>query len=35
MVYVEQFLSGQEITITVMPSGNYIIDNEEKIYKNP
>ncbi|MBJ7880450.1 ATP-grasp domain-containing protein [Gelidibacter salicanalis] len=34
-VYVEQFLSGQEITVTVMPSGNYLIDNQEKIYKNP
>ncbi|WP_240911304.1 ATP-grasp domain-containing protein [Yeosuana marina] len=34
-VYVEQFLNGQEITVTVMPSGNYLIDNQEKIYKNP
>jgi len=34
-VYVEQFLSGQEITITVMPSGNYLIDNKEIIYKKP
>ena len=33
-VYVEQFLSGQEITVTVMPSGNYLIDNQKKIYKN-
>ncbi|MDT7831079.1 ATP-grasp domain-containing protein [Flavobacteriaceae bacterium S356] len=34
-VYVEQFFSGQEITVTVMPSGNYLIDEQEKIYKNP
>ena len=35
MVYVEQFLSGQEITVTVMPSGNYMIDNLERTYKKP
>ncbi|QHI36784.1 D-alanine--D-alanine ligase [Kordia antarctica] len=35
MVYVEQFLSGQEITVTVMPSGNYLIDNQEITYKKP
>ncbi|APU09676.1 carboxylate--amine ligase [Cellulophaga lytica] len=29
-VYLEQFLSGQEITITVMPSGSYIINNNKK-----
>ena len=34
-VYVEQFLSGQEITITVMPPGNYLIDTQEEIYKKP
>ncbi len=34
-VYVEQFLSGQEITVTVMPSGNYLINNQESIYKKP
>lgn len=34
-VYVEQFLSGQEITVTVMPSGNYLINNKEKTYKKP
>jgi len=34
-VYVEQFLSGQEITVTVMPSGNYLIDNQERTYKEP
>ncbi|MET2985318.1 ATP-grasp domain-containing protein [Aureibaculum conchae] len=27
-VYVEQFLSGQEITVTVMPPGSYLIDNQ-------
>jgi D-alanine-D-alanine ligase len=35
MVYVEQFLSGQEITVTVMPSGNYLIDNQQRAYKKP
>ncbi|GAA4234577.1 hypothetical protein GCM10022291_14310 [Postechiella marina] len=34
-VYVEQFLSGQEITITVMPRGNYFINNKEINYKKP
>ncbi len=34
-VYVEQFLSGQEITVTVMPSGRYLIDDQERSYKNP
>ncbi len=34
-VYVEQFLSGQEITVTVMPSGNYLIDNLEKTFEKP
>ena len=29
-VYVEQYLSGQEITITVMPAGIYNIDNQTK-----
>lgn len=33
MVYVEQFLSGQEITVTVMPSGKYLIDNQVRTYK--
>lgn len=33
-VFVEQFLNGQEITITVMPSGKYIINNEEKVFTN-
>lgn len=34
-VYIEQFLSGQEITITVMPAGKYLIANQEKVYKKP
>lgn len=34
-IYIEQFLSGQEITVTVMPSGNYLIDNQKKTYKKP
>jgi len=34
-VYIEQFLSGQEITVTVMASGNYQIDNQEMAYKKP
>lgn len=35
MVYVEQFLSGQEITVTVMPSGDYLIDNQQRTFKKP
>ncbi len=34
-VYIEQYLSGQEITVTVMPPGNYLIDNHEVIHKKP
>ncbi|WP_117881255.1 ATP-grasp domain-containing protein [Aureibaculum luteum] len=34
-IYVEQFLSGQEITVTVMPTGNYKINKLEKSYKKP
>lgn len=34
MIYIERFLNGQEITVTVMPSGNYLINNQEEIYKN-
>ncbi len=34
-LYVEQFLSGQEITVTVMPPGNYLIGNQERTYKKP
>ncbi len=33
-VYAEQFLSGEEITITVMPPGNYKIKNQIKNIKN-
>ena len=29
-MYVEQYLNGQEITITVMPAGDYIIDNKSR-----
>ena len=28
-LYVEEFLSGEEVTITVMPPGTYIIDRQE------
>lgn len=35
MVYVEQFLSGQEITVTVMPSGKYSVANQERLHKKP
>ncbi|WP_299124792.1 ATP-grasp domain-containing protein [uncultured Winogradskyella sp.] len=35
MIYVEQFLSGQEITITVMPSGTYLIKNQKRTFKKP
>jgi len=34
-IYVEQFLSGQEITITVMPAGNYLIGNKQETYEKP
>ncbi|SIT11715.1 D-ala D-ala ligase C-terminus [Zobellia uliginosa] len=34
-VYVEQFLNGQEITVTVMPPGNYLINNQERTYEKP
>lgn len=30
-LYVEDFLSGEEITITIMPPGNYIINNKVKL----
>lgn len=35
VVYVEQYLSGQEITITVMPSGIYNIANQSKMFAKP
>lgn len=34
-VYVEEYLSGQEITITVMPSGTYQINSKLKIFDKP
>ena len=34
-VYIEQFLSGQEITVTVMPPGHYLINNQERDYSKP
>ena len=33
--YVEQYLNGQEITITVMPKGRYIINNKEDVFNRP
>ncbi|NNC69445.1 MAG: ATP-grasp domain-containing protein, partial [Flavobacteriaceae bacterium] len=34
-VYVETYLSGQEITITVMPPGHYTIDDRTKMFEEP
>lgn len=34
-VYVEQYLEGQEITITVMPKGKYWINNNEEYFSTP
>ena len=33
--YIEQYLNGQEITITVMPQGNYVINNSKKYFNRP
>jgi len=33
-LYVEEYLSGQELTITIMPPGNYSINNSTKHYAN-
>ena len=33
--YVEQYLQGQEITITVMPKGNYMINSKQQLFNNP
>ena len=33
--YVEQYLNGQEITITVMPQGNYVINNKKEYFNRP
>ncbi len=32
-VYAESYLSGEEITITVMPPGNYYMNHKEKTFK--
>ncbi len=34
-VYIEEYLTGQEITITVMPKGEYQINNEKKYFEHP
>jgi len=34
-IYVEEYLSCQEITVTVMPSGIYEIENEQKEFLKP
>jgi hypothetical protein len=34
-VYIEQYLSGQEITVTVMPPGEYQISRQEKRFERP
>ncbi len=34
-LYIEKFLAGQEITVTVMPAGTYSIDHEEIVMNNP
>lgn len=34
-VYIEQFLSGQEITVTVMPPGKYQFSSQEKFFDKP
>ncbi|SHJ98407.1 ATP-grasp domain-containing protein [Pseudozobellia thermophila] len=34
-VYIEQFLSGQEITLTVMPPGAYYIEGEKQHFEAP
>lgn len=34
-IYVEKYLSGQEITITVMPPGKYVIQNRQKNFSKP
>jgi len=31
-VYVEPFLSGVEITLTVMPAGQYLIDGQQRVF---
>ncbi|MBU2901656.1 ATP-grasp domain-containing protein [Maribacter dokdonensis] len=34
-VYIEEFLIGKEITITVMPKGNYMVNGKELFYDRP
>ena len=34
-IYIEQFLEGQEITVTVMPAGKYTINHTIKIFEKP
>lgn len=34
-VYIENFLPGKEITITVMPPGRYVIADKKRIFKRP
>ncbi len=34
-VYIERYLSGQEITITIMPKGNYQIDDKIEYFDRP
>ncbi len=33
--YIEEYLNGQEITITVMPKGNYFVNNREEYFSRP
>ncbi len=33
--YIEQYLSGQEITISVMPKGKYLINNNDEYFNRP
>ncbi|MEP2240277.1 MAG: ATP-grasp domain-containing protein [Maribacter sp.] len=35
IVLIEQYLNGQEITITVMPSGTYTVNNTKEKYTTP
>lgn len=34
-VYVEEFLPGKEITVTVMPQGRYVLQGKEQRFENP
>lgn len=35
LTYVEQYLNGQKITITVMLKGNYLINNRKEYFNQP